>query len=231
MRRFRPTALLAVAGLLLGLVLSGCGSSAPDLSGLTAKQLLAKATAALKQQQYVSISGRIGTTATQTSLDLHYIGRSASDGQLNLSQGSLKFERVGGKTFLKPDAGFLRAQLGSGAAAVTGLLGGKWILADPSNAAFSQLLQVASRDFVDTQVLSASSGVTKGGPATVHGTRCVTLKTKTGTLYLDAATALPVEVAGTGGTGTGKAAFSYDKLPTPTAPPANQQVDLSKLVG
>lgn len=231
MRCTRPTALLAVVALVLGLAVAGCGGAGTDLSGLSAKQLLAKATAALKKQEDVSISGRIGTTASQTGLDLHYVGHDASYGRLTLSTGTLEFERVAGKTWLKPDAGFLRAQLGASGAAVTKLIGGKWILADPSNQAFGQLIQVASRDFVDSQVLSASSTVTKGGPATVDGTKCVTLKTRTGTLYLDAATALPVQVAGTGDEDTGKAQFSYAKLTAPKAPPASEQVDLSKLVG
>ena len=93
------------------------------------------------------------------------------------------------------------------------------------------MIQVANRDFVDSQVLSASGSVTKGADATIDGHKCVTLKTKTGTLYLDASSALPVQVSGTGGTDTGKARFSYEKLTAPTAPAANDQVDLNKLVG
>lgn len=231
MRRSRPITLLAATALVLGLALTGCGGSGSDLSGLSAKQLLSRATAALKKQPNVSISGRIGTTSSQTGLDLHYVGQDASYGQLSLDQGSLRFEQVSGKTWLKPDAGFLRAQLGAGAAAVTQLIGDKWILADASNQAFSQLIQVANRDFVDSQVLSASGSVTKGANATVDGHKCLTLKTKTGTLYLDASSALPVQVAGTGGSGTGKARFDYGKLTAPTAPTADEQVDLNKLVG
>ncbi|MGN6251809.1 MAG: hypothetical protein ACTHNS_08350 [Marmoricola sp.] len=236
MPRTRPTALLSVAALLLGLLLtSGCGSSGSDLSGLSAKQLLAKATAALKKQEDVSITGKIGTTGSGTSLDLHYVGREASYGRLSPDKGSLRFERVDGKTWLQPDAAFLQAQLGASAGALTKLIGDKWILADPSNQAFGQLVAVASRDFLDSQVLAPSTAVTKGGKATVDGTKCVTLKTKTGTLYLDADTALPVQVSGTGsdagGSGTGTAHFSYDDLKAPTPPPADQQVDLSKLLG
>lgn len=231
MRRSRPTAVLAVM-VLLGLALAGCGGAPrQDLSGLTAAQLLAKATKALTGQRYVSVTGTIGTTATETALDLHYIGHSASYGSLTVPQGSIRFERVAGTTWLRPDAGFLKAQLGASAAPVIKLIGDKWILADPSNKAFAELNDVASRDFIDSQVLSPGSKVTRAAPATISGTRCLTLKTKTGTLYLDATTALPVQVVGMGGASVGRARFTYDHLDAPTAPPAAKQVDLSKLVG
>lgn len=237
MRRCRPPLLAALlAGLLAGLMLlAGCGSgsgdASPDVTAMTSKQLLARGNEALHHQRYVSIQGRIGTTATRTGLELHYIGQDASFGRLTLPQGSLRFERVGSTTWLQPDAAFLRAQLGAQAAAVTRLVAGKWIVADPANQAFTELAQVASRDFVDSQVLSPEGAVHKGGVVTAGGTRCVTLKTANGTLYLDASTYLPVRVSGTGSSAVGEADFDYAHLQAPTPPPADKQVDLSKLAG
>lgn len=242
MHRCRPPLLTAaVAGpLLAGLVLlagcgagSGAGSGAgdPEVATMSSKQLLSRGNEALHHERYVSIQGRIGTTATRTGLELHYIGQDASFGRLTLPQGSLRFERVGSTTWLQPDAAFLRAQLGAQAAAVTKLVAGKWIVADPANQAFTELAQVASRDFVDSQVLSPEGAVHKGGVVTAGGTRCVTLKTANGTLYLNASTFLPVRVSGTGSSAVGEADFSYAHLPAPTPPPADKQVNLGKLAG
>lgn len=237
MRRCRPPApLAAVAAVLAALaLLAGCsdhgGEAGADTVGMSSKQLLAKGDHALQNQRYVSIQGRIGTTSTRTGLELHYIGQNASYGRLTLPQGSLRFERVGSTTWLQPDAAFLRAQLGDQAGPVTRLVAGKWIVADPGNQAFGELVQVASRDFVDSQVLSPEGKVRKGAPTTVGGERCLTLKTANGTLYLDASTFLPVRVSGTGSSAVGEADFSYVHLEAPAPPPTDKQVDLGKLAG
>ncbi|WP_310961152.1 hypothetical protein [Nocardioides terrisoli] len=224
---------LVVLGALLAVLLAGCGSSKPDLTKLSVPALFHKASAAVAKKKYISLSGRIASSngLAGTGLDLHYVDGD-SYGEITLGNGAqLRIESVGGKTWFKPNAAFWRAQMGKDAAAILRVIAGRWILANPDNANFGQVLQLASRDFIAKQVLDPKIPAAKGSVTTIAGTDCIPLRLKAGTLYLNASTALPVRVAGTGKSGSGAADFSYAKVSAPIAPTAKQQVDLSSLTG
>lgn len=219
----------ALAALLVTALVAGCGGTT-SLSGLSTDALLKKARAQVTAEKYVRVSGTIQESGKDTSIDLRYVGDD-SYGTIVLSGATMKIESVGGKTYFKPSAAFWKQQLSSDEATmVTKLIGDKWIVADPSNANFAQLIQVAKRTFLTKEVLTPSSKVTKGKVTTVAGTKAIPLTIQKGTLYLDDGTARPLQVRGAGTSGSGTATFSYGAIAAPTAPTAAQQVDLSKLI-
>lgn len=228
MKRMRLPA-IATAVVLAGSLLVGCGSSStPDLSGLSATKLLAKAGTALAKEQYISLSGNITDNGGQTGLDLSYVGAD-SHGTITLKGAELELQTVAGKTYFKPSDSFWKAQMGANATSVIKLIKGRWIIADPTNQSFGQLIQLANKDFITKDVLAPAGTVTKGKETKINNILCIPLTTKTGTLYLDAKTARPVEIVGNGSGGTGKADFSYDKVDAPVPPATSDTVDLASL--
>lgn len=221
----------ALCALLLGVLLAGCGSSKSSLSDLSSTALLRKASTAVSGKHYVSLTGRIDQSGNKTGLDLHYVGDD-SYGRITLSNDAqLELKQVGDKTWFKPNDAFWKAQMSTGAAAVIKVIAGRWILADPSNKEFGQVLELADRDFLTQQMLDSSVTATKGKPTKVRGIDCIPLKLKNGVMYLDEDNALPVRVTGNQKSGSGVADFSYAKVSAPTAPAAKDQVDLSALGG
>jgi hypothetical protein len=219
---------IATAVVLAGAVLAGCGSSSSDLSGLSATTLLSKATTQLAKEPYITLRGDITDSGGQTGLDLSYVGDD-SHGTITLKGAELELQTVAGQTYFKPSDSFWKAQMGANAVSVIKLINGRWIIADPTNQSFGQLIQLASKDFVTKDVLDPSGTVTKGKETRINDILCIPLKTKDGTLYLDAKTARPVQIVGNGSGGTGKADFSYDLVDAPTAPAKKDTVDLSSL--
>jgi hypothetical protein len=232
MPRTRLTALIAAALLAGSAVLAGCGSSgSDDLTGLSTSKLLDRAVAQVKKEKYVQISGKITDQGEETGLDLSYIGEE-SRGTITLAGATLELETVDGTTYFRPSDAFWKKQMGAKSAAqVIKVINGRWIVADAKNDSFAQLIELASKDFVTKEILDPDSKVTKGKVKKVNGVECIPLETKDGTLYVDKATARPVQIVGGGSSGKGTADFSYDKQDPPTAPAADEQVDLSKLGG
>lgn len=230
MSRNRIPAILTA--LLLGLaLLSGCGSSKDDLSGLSTSKLLSKASAQVKNAKYVKIAGKVENSGNETALDLSYVGKD-SHGTITLGGTTLELESVDGTTYFKPSDDFWKQQMGAkNAAQIIKVIDGRWIIADPKNQNFAQLVELASRDFVTKEILKPDSKVTKGKGKSVNGVDCITLDTSSGTLYLDQENARPVQIVGKGSDGAGKADFSYGKIDAPTAPAKDEQVDLAQLGG
>jgi hypothetical protein len=233
----RPTRLAAIlTALTLGsAALTGCGGSSSggdsDLSGLSTTKLLDRAVAQVKKEKYVSVSGKIDDQGQETGLDLDYVGAD-SHGTITLEGTTLELETVGGKTWFKPSAAFWNKQMGAKSAAqVIKVINDRWIVVDPANKSFAQLVELASKDFVTKEILHPESKVTKGKVTKVKGIEVIPLKTTDGTLYLDKSNARPIQIVGTGNQGKGTADFSYDKIDAPTAPAAKDQVDLSKIAG
>lgn len=220
--------LAVLLAVLVALTLAGCGSK--SLDNLKPDELLKKARASVSAEHYVSISGKIKESGTNTSIDLHYNGED-SYGTIVLAGATLQIRAVDGTTYFKPDKAFWKQQLaGEQAGLITKLIGGRWIVADPSNSNFAQLIEISQRTFLTKEVLSPSSTVTKGEVTTVDGHKAIPLKVKQGKLYLDDETARPIQVSGAGGGSSGTATFSYDKVKAPKAPPKKDRVDLSKLM-
>jgi hypothetical protein len=214
-------------------LLTGCGgSSGDDLDELSIGDLLDRATTAVRDETYVSITGSIDRSGNETGLDLHYVGDD-SDGSITLDGAKLQLRTVDGTTWFKPSDEFWKSQVGGKQAKrLIRLIDGRWIVADPANQSFGQIIQLASRDFVDEQLLDTEDGdLRRGDNEEVDGQKCLTLKTGDGTLYLSADDALPVQITGSTEEGEGKATFSYDEIPAPTAPAKDEQIDLSKLGG
>ena len=220
----------ALVALLIAFSVAACGSS-KSLSGESTSTLLKKSRAAVAKEKYVSISGKINESGKATSIDLHYVGDD-SYGTIVLAGATIQLESVDGKTYIKPNDTFWKQQLSAAQAkVVTGLIGGRWIIADTANSNFAQLISLSHRDFLTKDMLTPSSKtkVSKGKVTTVGGEKAIPLTLGESKLYLDDSTARPIQVSGSGGGSTGTAKFSYDKVDTPTAPAAKDQVDLAKL--
>jgi hypothetical protein len=228
MNRMRALAIL-VAVLLAATGLSACGSSS-DVSGLSTTKLLAKAKTAVKKEKYVSLKGTIKQSTNETGIDLNYIAKD-SHGTITVQGAGMELETVAGKTYFKPSDEFWKAQMASSASAIIKLINGRWIVADPSNSSFKQIVDIAARSFVTDQILDPAGKVKKGKEKKVNGIDCIALTTSDGTLYLDKSDGKPVQIVGTGKEASGKADFTYDKIPAPKAPSKAQTVDLSQLGG
>ena len=225
MKRFLAVLLAA----LLGVMLAGCGST-PSQSKLSTSALLKKARAYVTAQKDVGLSGRIDQGGAETSLDLKYAGDD-SYGTIKLSGATITLESVGGKTYFKPSKEFWTQQLSKDqAATVTGLIGDRWIIANPGNANFAQLIALAKRSFLTEQVLTPEGTITKGKVTTISGTKAIPLKLKEGAIYLADEDARPLQVKGSSTSGSGTATFSYDKVTIPAAPTGKDVVDLTKLL-
>jgi hypothetical protein len=113
---------------------------------------------------------------------------------------------------------------------VANLIGDHWIVADPSNANFAQLIDLAKRSFLTDEVLTPQDKVTKGKVTTVSGTKAIPLTLASGAIYLADKDARPLQIKGSGSGGSGTATFSYGKVTIPAAPAAKDVVDLAKLM-
>jgi len=214
---------------LLGVLLAGCGST-PSQSKLSTADLLKKARAYVTAHDDVSLSGKIDQSGTGTSLDLKYSG-SDSYGTIKLSGATIELESVGGTTYFRPSKEFWSQQLPKAQAdLVTKLIGTRWIIADPSNANFAQLIQVSKRAFLIDEVLTPQDKVTKGKVTTVSGTKAIPLTLKSGAIYLADSDARPLQIKGSGSGGSGTATFDYGKVTIPAAPASKDTVDLAKLM-
>jgi len=214
----------------LGLVLAGCGGSAPSQAKLSSDQLLAKARAYVKSHQDVSLSGKIDQGGGETSLDLKYSGED-SFGTIKLSGATIDLESIGGTTYFKPSREFWTQQLPQAQAdLVSKLIGDRWIIADPANANFAQLIEVSKRAFLTDTVLAPEGKAAKGKVTTISGIKAIPLTLTHGSIYLADSDARPLQIKGSGSGGSGTADFSYAKVTMPAAPTAKEQVDLSKLM-
>ena len=220
--------LLAVLlAIVLGFALAGCGST-PSQSKLSTSALLKKARAYVTAQKDISLSGRIDQAGAETSLDLKYSGDDAY-GTIKLSGATIAIESIGGKTWFKPSTSFWAQQLKKDQAnMVANLIGDHWIIADPTNANFAQLITLAKRSFLTKEVLTPEGTITKGKVTTVSGTKAIPLTLKSGSIYLADEDARPLQIKGSSGGDSGTATFSYDKVTVPAAP--KDAVDLTKLL-
>lgn len=222
-------ALAVLLAAVLGILLTGCGST-PSQAKLSTSALLTKARAYIQAQDNVSLSGRIAQGGAETAIDLAYSGQD-SVGTITLSGAQIQVESIGGKTYFKPSDAFWSQQLPKAQATlVTKLINGRWIIADPSNSDFTQLIQISKRAFITDEVLTPTGKVIKGKVTTISGTKAIPLTLDNGAIYLADSDARPLQVKGSGGGGSGTATFSYAKVTIPAAPAAKDQVDLAKLM-
>jgi hypothetical protein len=230
MSRLRFSLLPALLLCLLAPTLVACGT--PDVSGLSAHQLLAKAKTQVKTQPNMTVKGKITDGGSEITIDLSYVGKDAA-GTVAINGNELDLLTVGGKSWFKASDAFWKAQTPANADQIIALVKGRWIVADPSATQLQQLTALTQRSFITDQLLSPSGKVTKGAKKTVAGVACVAVKSSDGILWLATDDARPIRIESTTGSkaSSGQVDFTYGKAAKPKAPAASDTVDLNNLGG
>jgi len=243
-RRTIAAVSLVAVGVLAGCSSSGGGSStSPPAAGstpaasssahLSAAAELARAKQALSKAKSVHVSGVVNSNGTPTQVDLGFTP-SGSSGSVTVA-GAKVDVIIGGSTvyFRAPDA-FWRKELGANANAVLKLVSGKWIKAPASNPQFATFGELGSKDKFAAALFAKESAATVSSAPdkTIGGVDCAGIKGKDGILYVDKSDGRPKEIDPLPGSGnSGQVRFDqYDSVQAPSPPPANQTIDLSKVL-
>lgn len=215
------------------IVVSACGGSdgaaKKDISGLSAKAILAKAKAEVGKQPNVSMKGTSSDAGTEISFKLGYSHKD-SYGTFTIDGGVATLLRVGGATFLKADKKFWDAETHHHGGAITAILKGRWIKASAGKSNFGDFLTLADRSFIRKLVFAPDDYAEKALVKPVDGVECVQIHVSAGTIYVATESALPIELT-SNDNGGGDATFSYDAVRIPAAPDASEVVDESDLAG
>lgn len=243
MRAGRRAALAMTAAAAACLAVAGCGGSSggggggggsDPLSGMSAKQVVAKAVSDLKSASSFTMTGQINQSGGTLDVNLGFVKGKGCAGTVSRGdKGSIAIVVIGNTAWMKPSDKFLRSTAGSQAATVIALLKGRYLKGTTSDSTVASLTTVCN-------VNQMSKGFTKTGPltkgkvTTVGGAQVlpITDKTKGGTLDVtDSATPQIVQITNNRGHGgsTGQIKFDVGKQVTLTAPPASQTVNGSSL--
>jgi hypothetical protein len=259
----RLTGIAALAGV-NGLMISACSSGAatahsvaatatsaaatlspvstPDpLASLSGDEVLTKALANLENAPTVRMTGSFSYSRAGYTLDLGLKpGHGCSGTIATDTQGSFKLVIIGKTIYFNPDDKFWTTSAGADAAAVIGIINGRWIKGSTSDkglASFSTLCDLSKT------VASAASGKglingagtdVKGKVIALNGARVLPVHDSTGDVMDVTDTSQPelLSISFPKGTATAEAiklAFSVGVPVTLTAPPASQVIDASQV--
>lgn len=235
MSRLHIPALLIAATM----ALTGCGASGSedkgndagssdtkpkeDLTNLSADELLAKSKKAATEAEVLTISG----AGSGLALDISYL-ENASTGTITLEGAEIKLLTVDGKSWIRGSDDFWKKQAPDQANQIITVINGRWIVADPANADFKDLISFGDRKFVTETLLVPDDEMVLGKPKTIDGVECLALSDgKNGNLYVAKDDGRPIQVAGE--TNEDMLKFSYDEVDEPKAPAKDEIVDLGAL--
>ncbi len=242
MRLSRLLVLVAVAGV----VLAGCanpkdltpnGGNAPATTGpadngikdLTAAQIVAKAAAATDAAGSYRVKGEVSHDGQRVNADVRIKGKDIA-GTVVVTQGTVKVLRVGTDVYLQADPAVWRIFGGPMAETLGTLFSQKWVKTSTANKEWSEFAEIG--DVTQMVKTYGTSTITKGELKTVNGVNVVELKEASGPSIFVAATGEPyivrVEMKGEGHLDVTEFGASFADI---VAPPANQVVDLSALLG
>jgi hypothetical protein len=231
MFRFPRAAALAVA---IAATVVGCGSSSSGgdpLSGMSGKQVAAKATADLKSAPSFTITGSGPYNGQTMTIGLGFKGGKDCAGTVGLgSEGSMAIVVIGGTAWVKLSATFWKSEAGSAGAELAQLLAGKYFKAPTTASNVSQLANVCNVNQMASQ-MSVPADTAKGAFTTVGGQRVLTLtdKAKESTMYVtDTATPRILKVVSKQPGNSGQLIITYGVPAKITAPPASETVNGSR---
>lgn len=231
--RTRLSVLLVAATL----ALAGCGmldvDSGPkdDVSGMSGSELLEQAQRQVNTVRFISVKGSGMDGRDKVAVNLAFATNSAS-GSVEMNGVRMKVLNAGGNIYVKVSAKDLRSLIkGKGAAGqherAVAVMGGRWVLANPKDKDFSDIAEVVTRKGVFDQLLDPNGDVRKGADKIIWGIDCVSLKDRTGTLYMDKRDGKPILLVADKPKG-GRLSFSYRRVKEVKAPAKGDVVDLSK---
>jgi hypothetical protein len=227
--RILPVLSLAVALLLAGRALTGCGGAAPANGVATkpAPEVVAAAKAAADGASSVHISGSLASNGSPITVNLDLVAGKGGRGQVSEDGLSLELIHLGGTVYIKGSPAFYRRVGGATAAQ---LLQGRWLKAPATVGSFASLASLSDLRRLVDMALAINGTPTLAGTTTVGGQKAVgvTDAAKTGTLYVaTTGTPYPIAVADAGAS-SGKIMFGRWNEPVPLAAPANA-LDVTKL--
>lgn len=208
-------------------------SSGNGVADLSANEILAKATAALKAAKSVRIKGQVSEGSESVELDLAYSGDDSA-GTIALSGQRIELRRIGKTAYIRGSRGFWTA---NGGEAYAQLLTGKWLKAPVTDRRYGPIAELTDLDKAAGGILKPDGEITKADRKTVAGVEAIGLVQKGtggGTLYV-ATTGEPYPlqlVSGPQVKGKGTIQFvDYGKAVTVPEPPADTVIDVTKLPG
>lgn len=245
----RAAVLMVVAS--AAIALAGCGGGSSDggtstattstparasFDGLSAEQVLARATSAAGAAESVHVAGSGTSDGQELAVDLR-ISKQGGTGTINIGGGRIELIVIGSDVYFKADEAFFKTALGDGyTPQIAALLAGRFLKGAATDARLADLAAFGSLDkFVaDTLkpdgTISRVDGKTFDGTATVGVRDAGTDASNGGILYVaDDGTDLPAAIE-QGGSDTGTLRLTEWNAPVKlTPPPSDQVVDISKL--
>jgi hypothetical protein len=229
--------LIAAAALLAGCA-TGTGTTpaattaAPAGNGvaaLSADEILAKAKTALAAAKSFHVKGEKVESGASTKVDLKFAGTSLA-GTIETQGVSLELVSIGNDLYMKaPDAFWATFIPPAQQQTALGLLKGKYVKVDSTNAAFSSFKDLFKTD----EMVKPDGTVSKGEQKTINGTPAIGLvdSADSGVLYI-ATTGDPLPVAETDKTGKTEIEFTeFNATFDIKAPAASDVFDLKALMG
>jgi hypothetical protein len=207
---------------------SASSSSGADLSTLTAAQLLAKSGEALKAADQIHVKGTGTDQGEQVAIDYSF-AKTNSSGSITISGQKIELLAVDKVVYFRAPDSFWKQFAGPNAAAVLKVISGKWIKVAAGDKNFDSFSGISDRAGFVKDFLTPEGTVKLGTPKTVNGVDCLALDdSKGGTMYVAKADARPIQQVSVGAS-KGLVDITYDGVTEPTAPPAADVVDSSKL--
>jgi hypothetical protein len=226
---------LGFGGALLGL--AACGGSATHMAsgtggtagtaGRSTDQLVAQMKAAVANAASMHLAGRVATSGKATALDLDVLRAGGISG--SITQNGVPLELIGaaGKVYVKATPAFLRELRAS--AGICSLMCGKYV--QMSGAAGSQLDGSLNMASLTRAFVTGLPRETRAGTTTVGGQQAVVLHGSDGSTLDVAAhgTPYPLRVIAPAGHHETLTFSQWNRVATPTAPPASKVINLSQL--
>lgn len=226
----KSTARLLAFGLAGGaaLAVSSCGSSTPSEPGAAA--LASSAQKSVNGASSVHVDGGASSNGLPVGVDVGINRAGDMNGTIHENGANLAIISAKGKVYIKATPEFLK-QAGAPASVCTAVCG-HWVELPPKEA--SQLTSQITMKTLTGQGGSSKaslSKLTEAGSTTVNGQSAWVLKAPDGSTVdvSQQSGNLPLEVKSATGNQGQVRYTQWNSVPTPTAPPANQVINLSGL--
>ena len=229
---------VVVPVMMAGLLAAACGGGSAGSSGSvstsqssstkTAAEILPEVQAALKAAKSVHMTGTVTDGPQKTGFNMSFYGKTGLSGSFTEGGGGFQMLAVGGKTYIKANAAFLKVARVPGAACTA--ICGKYI--ELPGSAAGQITGSLSLSSLSRQAFGKLPSASKDTsehfvPATYHGESV--LQFRQGKSVLDVAatgTPYPVLIQSAGDAIT----FSdWNSVPAPVAPPARKVLNIGQL--
>jgi hypothetical protein len=223
---------LGFGGALLGL--TACGGSPAHMASGTAgttgrstDQLVAQMKTAVRDAASMHLAGRVTTSGKSTALDLNVLRAGGLSGSITQNGVPLDLIGTAGKVYVKATPAFLRELRAS--AGVCALMCGKYV--QMSGSAGSQLDGSLNMASLTRAFVTGLPKMTRTGTTTVAGQQAVVLHGSDGSTLDVAAhgTPYPLRVIAPAGHHESLTFSQWNRVATPTAPPASKVINLSQL--